>query len=246
MDCPRSLLILLDFWGNCLIIIVVIKMHSPQKILLRILGTLLAAFIGTNALAEYEPNNNYSSLVLAYQSTNFATPVCIGSECHDGLAGPSIVYAQQIISNLALGISGSYLQSSGNTSSITSTNISPFVEVIAGLGNKVDVGSSVAVLNTNFKLCSTNPDTCSSTSDTGSDLGVFGKVFLNDAKSINVGLSYNVINFQKSSGQSIVGLSLVVILAKQHRLDFSVDRVRDSSGNAISGGFGFGYSFLVF
>lgn len=212
-------------------------------------GLILYVFGISNAFAEYEPNDNYSSLVLSYQSTTFANPVCIGTidiECHAGLAGPSVVFARQIIPNLALGLAGSYLQSNGNTSSIKSTNGSAFVQGVVGLGRRVDAGASVAVLSSKIELCSSNPDSCATTSDTGTDLGVFGKVFLNDMRSLSVGLSYNSISFRKSESQSVVALSLVTILARRHRLAFSVDRVRDSGGNAVSGGYGFGYSYLVY
>lgn len=203
----------------------------------------------SNAFAEYEPNDNYSSLVLSYQSSTFANPVCLGTidiECHSGLSGPSVVFARQVIPNLVLGLAGSYLQSKGNVSSIKSTNGSAFVQGVVGLGHRVDAGASVALLSSQIELCTSSPDSCASTSDTGTDLGVFGKVFLNDMRSLSVGLSYNSINFRKSESQSVVALSLVTILARRHRLAFSVDRVRDSTGNAVSGGYGFGYSYLVF
>lgn len=212
-------------------------------------GMILYVFGISNAFAEYEPNDNYSSLVLSYQNTTFANPVCVGTvdiECHSGLSGPSVVFARQVIPNLALGLAGSYLQSNGNVSSIKSTNGSAFVQGVVGLGRRVDVGASVAVLSSKIELCSSSPDSCASTSDTGTDLGVFGKVFLNDMRSLSVGLSYNSISFRKSESQSVVALSLVTILARRHRLAFSVDRVRDSNGNAVSGGYGFGYSYLVF
>ena len=199
-----------------------------------------------SSFAEYEPNDNYSSLILGYQSSTFANKICIGSDCHEGVGGPSLTFARQVIPNLALGFSGAYLQSTGNSTSIQATNGSLFLQGIVGLGRQVDLGASVAALSTNLQLCSTTPDVCTSTRDTGSDLGVFGKVFLNDKKSLSVGLSYNTIRFQKTSNQSVIGLSFVAIVAQHHRFDLSLDRVRDADGNAVSGGSTFGYSFLVY
>lgn len=198
----------------------------------------------TTAFAQYEPNDNYSTLVLSYQSSRFAEPVCIGLECHDGVAGPAVIYARQIIPNLALGLSGFYLQSSGNTSSIKSTNGSVFVQGIMGLGSSVDAGASVAALRTTLELCA--PSVCSTTSDNGTDVGVFGKVFLTKEKSLSVTASYNYVSFQKSENQSIVALSVVGIIAKRHRLALSVDRSINASGTSVSGGYGFGYSYLVY
>jgi hypothetical protein len=223
------------------------KMRNNRQISQLILGAALAIFGVANAYAEYEPNDNYSSLVLSYQSSKFADPVCIGNECHEGVSGPVVVFAQQIIPNLALGLSGSYLQSSGSSSSIKSSHGSAFVQGIAGLGSRVDVGASIAALRTRLELCASNPGVCASSSDTGTDVGIFGKVFLNDRKSLSVALGYNTVSFQNAAhDQSVIALSVVTILAKYHRLAVSVDRVRDASGDPVSGGLGLGYSYLVY
>ena len=200
----------------------------------------------SQSFADYYPNDNYSSLVLSYQSSAFANPVCINNECHKGVSGPAGVFSYQIVPNIALGLSGSYLQSSGNVSEIVATTGSVFVRGIAGVGRSVDIGASLAALRTNLELCSSNPASCSSSADKGTNIGVFGKYFLNDIRSMSVGLSYNYIAFQESPNQSIVTLSLVTILAKHHRLAFSVDKILNSNGTSVSGGYGFGYSYLVF
>lgn len=221
-------------------------MTGNKTVLQVFFGIILVATGIPGALAEYEPNDNYSSLVLSYQSTTFANPVCVGNDCHTGLSGPAAVYSRQIMPNLALGLSGSYLQSSGNSSTLKSTGGSVFAKVIAGISRNVDVGASLAALFSTTERCSINPDTCTSIRDTGTDVGVFGKVFLNDSKSLSLALSYDSIAYQKAPNQSVVVLSLVSVLAKHHRLALSVDRVRDSGGNAISGGYGLGYTYLVF
>ena len=59
-------------------------------------------------------------------------------------------------------------------------------------------------------------------------------------------MGYDYITYQNASTQSIIALSLVTIIAQHHKLAFSVDRVRDTNGNAVSGGYGFGYSYLIF
>lgn len=221
-------------------------MRSHKIIYQAIFAAMLCAFGVSSALADYEPNDNYSSLVLSYRSTSFVNPVCIGNDCHTRVSGPSAVIAQQIIPNLALGVSGSYLQSNGTSSTLTATGVSVFVEAIAGIGRRVDVGAVAAALSSNMELCTTNPDSCTSAYDSGTDLGVFGKVFLNDMKSVSVGLSYDSIAYRKSATQSVVVLSLVTVLAKHHRLALSADKTLDSGGNPISGGYGLGYSYLMY
>lgn len=220
------------------------------KIFLSLVSFLVLSVSGiTSALARYEPNDNYSSLILSYHASTFANPVCLGTagtECHQGISGPAVVFVQQIIPNLALGLSGSYLQSKGNTSSITAKNGAAFVEGIVGLGRQVDVGASAALLSTNIELCSSVPDSCNSISDSGNDLGVFGKVFLTENRAVSVALSYNAVSFKQSSDQSIVGLSVVSVFARRHRLALSYESIRDSSNYAVSSGFGVSYSYLVF
>jgi len=209
-----------------------------------ITGMALCALSISSAHALDEPNDNYSSLILSFRSQSFSDPVCIGNECHTGWAGPAAVFSQQVIPNLALGLSGSYLQSSGASSSLTSTGIAVFVEAIAGVGSSVDIGASVAALDSKVQMSSSNPAFSSSVHDTGNDVGVFGKIFLTDTRSVSVTLSYDAISYQKASSQSVVGVSLVTIMAKHHRFALSVDRVRDSNGKLVSGGAGFGYSYL--
>jgi len=222
------------------------QMLSNKTVLQIIAGTMLCASGMSSALADFEPNDNYSSLVLSYQNTSFSNPVCVGNDCHTGVSGPAAVFSRQLMPNLALGLSGSYLQSSGTSSTLTSSNGSVFAALIAGVGRRVDVGTSVAALISTTRLCSLNPDNCTSTQDTGTDIGVFGKVFLNDDKSLSLALSYDAISYQNVPDQSVIVLSLVTVLAKHHRLALTADRTRDASGNSISGGYGLGYSYLVF
>jgi hypothetical protein len=210
------------------------------------LATLLALFTTSSALALDKPNANYSTLVLSFQSTKFESPVCLSNECHTGVSGPTGVYTQQLVPNFALGVSGSYQQSKGSTSSITSTGTSVFMKGIAGIGTSFDVGAVVAALNTSLTYCTTNPENCVSTRDNGTDLGVFGTVFLDRDKAYSIGLSYDVIRYQNSANLSIVGLNFVAVMAKHHRLALSTYQTRNDSGGAVSAGYGLGYSYLVF
>ena len=67
------------------------QMHIFKSSSQLVLGAALCLLGITNALAQYEPNDNYSTLVLSYQSSRFAEPVCIGLECHSGVAGPAAI-----------------------------------------------------------------------------------------------------------------------------------------------------------
>lgn len=198
------------------------------------------------AQAAYEPNDNYSTLVVSYQRTNFSSPICIGTDCHEGVVGPSAVYASQVLPNLALGLSGSYLQSSGRSSTIKSTSASAFAQVLAGLGRKFDVGASFSVLGNSLQLCNTLTAVCVTADDYGNDIGVFGKFFFNDTRSFSLMLSHDTLLLHNAPNQSVAALSLVAIIARQHRFRLTFDRVYDSSGNPVSDGASLGYSFVVF
>jgi len=220
--------------------------QSIKAFLQIILGMALYLFAVSNALADFDPNDNYSTLVVSFKNSTFANPVCIGNECYEGVSGPAAFFSHQIVPNLALGLSGSYLQASANSSSIRSTNISIFAQLIAGLGSSVDVGTSIAGLSSSLQLCELNPVRCSSTDDNGVDIGVFGKAFVSDMRNVSVTLSYDAISYEKAPPQSVVALSLVSVILKHHRFALSVDRSLDSDGDSIAGGYSLGYSYLVF
>ena len=219
-------------------------MFCQKNILQAAPGIIFYACCISSAFAVDEPNGNYSSLILSYRSSTFAKPVCVGTECHSGLSGPAVAFSQQIIPNLAIGLSGSDLQSNGTSSTLRATGSSVFLQVIAGIGRFVDVGAAVAALHSGTRVCLLNPSLCTSTDDTGRDLGIFGLLFLNNEKSTSISLSYDSIAYQNLADQSIAGLSLVTVLAEHHRLAVSIDQTQDSSGKAISSGLGFGYSYL--
>ncbi|KAF0206492.1 MAG: hypothetical protein FD173_182 [Gallionellaceae bacterium] len=207
----------------------------------------VAAFCSCFSSSAYsidEPNANYSSLILSYRSLVFANPVCVGNECRTGLSGPALVFSHQVIPNLAFGLSGSYAESNGRSSALKSSGSSVFLEAIAGMGSFVDVGVIVAALHSTMQVCLLNPTTCISTDDTGTDAGVFGMLFLDESKSTSVTLSYDSISYKKSTHQSIVGVSLVTILAEHHRLALFANKARDSGVKQLSAGYGFGYSYL--
>lgn len=219
-------------------------MCSHKTLLPMILGGVFCVSAMSGALAVEDPNGDYSSLVLSYRNSTFATPLCVGNECHSGVAGPSITFSHQLIPNFAFGLSGSSLQSKGVTSTVESSGGAVFLEGIAGIGSFVDVGAIVAVLSSSTQICTTNPSVCASTDDTGTDAGIFGMAFLDEMKSVSITLGYDSIQYQKSADQSVVSFSLVTILAEHHRLAFSADRSQYANGNRISDGFGFGYSYI--
>lgn len=194
--------------------------------------------------ARAEPNGSYSSFSLSYRSTTFSAPICIGTECHDGLAGPSMVYSYQFAPNFALGLSASYLQSAGNSSTLKSTGSSVFLQAIVDVGEQMDVGALLAPVASSLQACSTLTSICNVTGDSGIDAGVFGKLFLDEERSSSLELSYDEIAYRQSARTSVIGVSLVTVLAGHHRLALYADQIEDSNGNNRSHNLGYGYSYL--
>lgn len=214
-----------------------------------VLRTVLGVFVFVNAMsaavAQIEPNSSYSSFYLSYSTTTFANPVCIGNECHTGVSGPALAYSYQFVPNLAVGVSGSSAQSLGNSSSLKLTGGSIFVEAVMGVGSYMDIGAIASPLFTTLEKCSTLTSACTSTDNAGTDIGVFGKFFISEHKATSIELGYDAVSYQNSPGQlSIIGISLVTVLAEHHRLALSASHARDSNGNATSDNFGYGYSYL--
>lgn len=208
------------------------------------LGMMLCLSGAKLAHAETEPNGSYTSFSLSYRSTTFSQPICVGNECHSGLSGPSMVYAYQFAPNFALGLTASYLQSSGNTSSLKSTSNAFFLESIIGLGSSVDVGALIAPLTSSLQACSTLTALCTMTDDKGTDLGVFGRLYIDEHKASSIELSYDAVTYQTAGRSSIIGLSLVTVLAQHHRLALYANQVQDVNGNNTSSNLSYGYSYL--
>lgn len=207
-------------------------------------AAICCACCTSGALALDDPNGNYSSLVLSYRNMTFADPVCVATECHTGVAGPAAVFSRQIAPNLAWGLSGSYLQSNGNVSSLKSSSGSVFLLAVAGIGPATDVGITVAALRYSTEICTVNPGLCTLNDDSGRDIGAFWTLFLSDVLSMS--LNYDSASYQYSANQSNAGLSMVAVLAEHHRLSFAANKTLERSGRPLSNGieYGFGYSYL--
>ena len=93
-------------------------MYSFKEVLVVMLSVALGVCCTSSAYADLDPNDNYSTLVLSFKNSNFAEPICVGQECHEGVSGPAAVFSHQFVPNLALGLTGSYLQSTASESRI--------------------------------------------------------------------------------------------------------------------------------
>jgi hypothetical protein len=220
-------------------------MNSHKK--LRKVGAsiFLIAFSISTALADGEPNGNYTYAGVSLISSTFATPLCVGTECHKGLGGVGLNLAFQVIPNVAVSLSSAAAQSTGSQYTLKSSAGGIFVEFIAGLGSSVDIAAILGSLSSTAQICTTSSNVCNSVSDTGSDFGLFGKLWLNESKNINVGLGFENYSYSKSTTKYTTAvLSLSAIPADNHEFDLSVSNTNDSNGNAVSSGVSLGYKYL--
>lgn len=215
-----------------------------KVIVLSGISVILACTLNV-AYAQGTPNGSYSAFSLSYRNTTLSTPICVANECHSALAGPSMLYAYQLMPNLVLGAALSSVQSTGSSSTLKSTSNSFFIESVAGLGSYADVGVLLAPLATSLQACSTLIPSCTVTNDSGIDIGVFGKVFLDETQRNSIELSYDSVSYQRSATQTfIIGLSLVTVLGDHHRFSLAAEQIQDSNGNNTSNNLGYGYSYL--
>lgn len=217
---------------------------NPRKIAALIV-LLLLSNSSALALENGEPNGNYSAIGISIIKSTFETPLCVGNECHTGLGGVGLNLSYQIIPNIVVGLTSGSASSEGNTSTLTSTGGGLYVGFVAGLGSAVDVGAAIGSLSSTSKICLTSSSVCNEVSDSGTDFGLFGKVWLDQKKIVNIGISYDNYSYSNSNKKySSVGLSLAIIPAENHEFDLSTSSTKDSQSNAVSTGVMLGYKYL--
>lgn len=208
-------------------------------------GFLLFGLCVSTVLADGEPNGNYTYVGSSIYSTTFATPVCLGTECHKGLVGFGLDLAYQIIPNVAISYSVGSAQNKGSLYTLKSNGGGLFIAIIGGIGSSVDVAAIIGSLSSTSEICINSSGVCNSFSDTGSDVGLIGKVWLNEGKNVNIGLSYDNYSYSKSTLKySTSALSLAFIPAHNHEIDVVVSNTMDSNGKNVSSGLTLGYKYL--
>lgn len=208
-------------------------------------GIILFLFSISSALADGEPNGNYTYAGVSVNSTTFATPVCVGTECHKGLGGLGLDVSYQIIPNIAILLNSGASQSTGNQYTLKSSGGGLFVALIAGVGSVADVAVILGSISSTSQICTTSSNVCSSYSDTGTDVGLYGKLWLNEDKNFNVGLGFENYSYSKSTTKYTTAVfSLAAIPADNHEFDLSVSNTNDSNGKAVSSGVSLGYKYL--
>lgn len=207
-----------------------------------IISTVLCVFSIANGYAQGigEPNGKYSSIGVAFISNTPENPLCIGTDCHKELMGAEFGLSYQVIPNLVIGLSSASAQSNHSNSNISATSGELYLGLVVGIGAVVDVGAKFGSFSSTTKVCTMSPSTCSSGDDTGSDLGLFGRVWIDPQKTVDIGLSYN----KSSTKYSTWAIGITKLILEHHELNASTYKTVDSNGFNASSGYSLGYSYL--
>jgi hypothetical protein len=198
-----------------------------------------------HAQENRDPNGNYTHARISLNGTSFATPICVGYECHHGMDGAGIDVAYQIIPNVSISLSSNASQSTGRQYTLKSSGGAVYIAFIAGLGNLFDVGAAIGSISATSNICSATTSTCATYSDTGSAAGLFGKAWLNGAKNVNIGLGLDTYSYSKEAEKYYTtSFSISFIPADNHEFDLTGWSTNDSNGYEISTGTSLGYKYL--
>jgi hypothetical protein len=201
---------------------------------------------GNDSESSFKPNGNYSSLSIGAIGTTYTTPVCYGRNCYKSLAGAQVAGYYQFDSapNLVIGLGANAESASGTTATVTS-GVGQFgVGLIGGFG-PVDAGISYSSLSSTFSACANGSNVCTSISDTGSDFGIMGKLWLGDEKSFNIGLSLDSYSYSTSpTVYTSTGISATWLPAKHHSLSISSSSTVNQNNISISTGSALSYAYL--
>ncbi len=215
---------------------------------------IVAIFIVFNlssvfAQEDGEPNGNYTYAGIGLLHTSWTNNFCVtngtASECYTGMSGVGLEFSYQVIPNVAISLGSASAQAKGNIGTLKSSVGGVSIAFIAGIGPNIDVAAELGSLSSTAQLCSNSSNICSSVSDTGSFFNLYGKLWLNENKNFNVGLSFDNTSYSKSTTKyTTAALSIAAIPAVNHEFYLSFSNTNDSNGKAVSTGSTLEYKYL--
>lgn len=199
----------------------------------------------STALAQegFTPNGNYSSVGFSLLRTKYANDVCIPlGDCHQGVGGLGLHVSYQAMPNLIVGLNNAAGQSTESVSTYKDSQGGLFVGFVLSVGDYFDVGGLVSPLTKKTESCLGN--LCLSAEDTGTEVGLFGKWWVNDEKTINIGMNLDSYSYSKNTTKyTSSALSLAYLLAGHHELSITGARLKDANGTDVSSSSSLGYNY---
>lgn len=208
---------------------------------LKILAALVLGAGVTSAMAQtgLEPNGSYSSIGLSLSRTNYASPKCPFFECHEGYGGIGINLSYQVIPNMIIGLRTTGGQSSGNLTTIKESQGGVYIGFVMGV-NAFDFGGLLSPVTKRLETCLGS--LCGTTEEAGSNVELFGKWWVDDARTFNIGLTLDSYHYANGNTNpngatkySSTALSFAYLIAGHHELSISGSRLRDTAaGTEVS------------
>lgn len=219
-------------------------MHKKNLLVKMVTPLVLAVFVSPAFAQEgFAPNGDYSLAGFSLNRTKYANDICVPlGDCHQGNGGLGLHVSYQIIPNLLVGLNSASGQSTGNTSTLKESQGGLFIGFVMGVGDYFDVGGLLSPVTKKSEACLGS--LCLNSEDTGTEVGLFGKWWLNDEKTFNIGMNLDSYAYSKDTTKySSSALSLAYLLAGHHELSVTGARLRDSAGTDVNSTFSLGYNY---
>ena len=208
---------------------------------LAVIALVLSASIAM-AQEGLVPNGNYSSIGLSLSRTTYANVKCPYIECHEGYGALGLNVSYQLIPNMIIGLQNSAGQSNGSNTTIKESQGGLYVGFVVGVGSSFDIGGLVSRVTKKYETCLGN--LCSASEDRGNDVGVFGKWWLNDSKTFNLGLNLDSYAYSTDATRySSSALSVSYTLANHHEFSLSGARLKNTSGTDVNTSSSMSYNY---
>jgi len=218
---------------------------SEKNMLTKLMSILVLALLAGSALAQegYAPNGDYSLLGFSLIRTKYANDVCVPlGDCHQGESGLGLHASYQIIPNLMVGLNSAAGQSSGNTSTLKQSQGGLFVGFVMGVGDYFDIGGLLSPLSKKSESCLGS--LCTTSEDTGTEVGLFGKWWINEEKTFNIGMNLDSYAYSNNTTRySSSALSMAYMLGGHHELSLTGARLKDSTAADVNSTFSLGYNY---
>lgn len=218
-------------------------MYINKKVV-RIMVAIALGLSASSALAQegLVPHGNYSSIGLSLSRTQYAVQKCVLLECHQGYGGLGFKVSYQLIPNMIIGLHTEGGQSSGTTTTIKESQGGVYVGFVVGVGSSFDIGGLYSPVNKKYETCLGS--LCGTSQDSGNNVGLFGKWWLNDSKTFNLGLNLDSYAYSTDTKKySSSALSVSYTLADHHEFSLTGARLKETSGNDVNSSSSLSYNY---
>lgn len=225
-------------------------MSKPNYLIQFITTLLLASGISTAFAQEgIAPNGSYSAIGASLVRTNYAADKCILGECRSGIGGMGINLAWQALPNMIIGLRSQSGQDSMTNTTLKESQGGVYIGFVMGVGDVLDIGGIINPVTKRIESCVGT--LCATTEEAGNNVEFFGKWWINDDKSLHLGLyldSYayanGTTNPNSATRYHATSLEIGYLINGHHEISYKAGRLKDVNGNDVSATGALAYSYL--